>query len=164
MRMWRRWNVSSSSRSWTSGCVRSRNLQRHSCNRPTSAHRTARKGQFSGMAVQKRISWFRVIVWTTLTFMNRLKDIHDREVSDLLKKLAEEKKLEAVTLKQKAGNKSEYDRCSCEWRQASYHSEWGGSLLNLCYLLLGSNAKQPQDTSLLVFRNGRRFERNFQMF
>ena len=46
--------------------------------------------------------------------MNRLKDIHDREVSDLLKKLAEEKKLEAVTLKQKAGNKSEYDRCSCE--------------------------------------------------
>ena len=52
--------------------------------------------------------------------MNRLKDIHDREVSDLLKKLAEEKKLEAVTLKQKAGNKSEYDRCSYKWRQASY--------------------------------------------
>lgn len=40
----------------------------------------------------------------------RLNEIHEREVSDLLKKLATEKKLEAQTLKQKAGNKSEYDR------------------------------------------------------
>ena len=49
-----------------------------------------------------------------------MNEIHEREVKELLKKLTSEKKLEAQTLKQRAGNKSEYERRASKLHQHNF--------------------------------------------